>query len=141
MNMLILDAKDGTIVSTFARMDDDEKIPVEFLLEGDFNQSLEAYQALMIGDPKDPTIDENNLNSLGYGFLNNEQTKLAQDIFRVNTILYPNSANVYDSYAEACMKIGDIDLAIENYKKSLTLDPQNNNAKEMIKELQEKKES
>jgi Tfp pilus assembly protein PilF len=39
------------------------------------------------------------------------------------------------------MKIGDVDLAIENYQKSVNLDPQNNNAKEMIKELQKKKGS
>ncbi len=141
MNMHILNSNGGAGVSSYVKMNDDEKIPMELLVEGNFTQSLEAYQVLMKKDTKDPTIDENNLNRLGYRFLNNEQTKLAQDIFRVNLMLYPNSSNVYDSYAEACMKIGDIDLAIENYQKSLNLDPQNNNAKEMIKELQKKKGS
>ena len=139
MEMVILDSNNGTIVSTSDRMDKDEKIPLELLIEGDFTQSLEGYQALMKENSKDPTINENNLNVLGYSFLSNDQTKIAQDIFKVNMILYPESSNVYDSYAEACMKIGDIDLAIENYKKSLSLDPQNSNAKEFIKELQKKK--
>ena len=133
-----LDPNNGTIVSTFFRMNKDEKIPLEFLVAGDFEQALEDYQALMKKDPKNPTIDENNMNAIGYRLLYEENTKLAQDIFKINTILYPNSSNVYDSYAEACMKIGDLDLAIENYKKSLSLDPQNSNTQEMIKELQKR---
>jgi len=136
MNMLILNSNDGTNISTFAKMSDDEKIPIEFLVEGNFSQSLEAYQALMKEDPKDPTIGENNLNGLGYRFLGNERTKVAHDIFKINMILYPDSFNVYDSYAEVCMKMGEIDLAIKNYTKSISLNPQNNNAKEMLKELQ-----
>jgi tetratricopeptide (TPR) repeat protein len=136
MNMLILNSNDGKNVSTFAKMSDDEKIPIEFLVEGNFSQSLEAYQALMKEDAKDPTIDENNLNVLGYRFLGNERTKMAHDIFKINMILYPDSFNVYDSYAEACMIMGEVELAIKNYNKSLDLNPQNNNAKEMLKELQ-----
>ncbi len=141
MNMQLLNPNNEAGVLSYVKMDDDEKIPMELLVEGNFTQSLKAYQVLMKKDTKDPTIDESNLNNLGYRFLNNEQTKLAQDIFRVNLMLYPNSSNVYDSYAEASMKIGDVDLAIENYQKSVNLDPQNNNAKEMIKELQKKKGS
>ena len=60
-------------------------------------------------------------------------------VFKVNTILYPKSANVYDSYAEVCMKIGKINLAITHDTTSLQLNPQNNNAKKMLKELQQKR--
>jgi len=139
--MLIINEYDGSRISTYIRMMDDEKLPIEFLAEGNFEQSLKAYQELMEKDKEDPTIDENNLNRLGYRFLNNEQTKLAQDIFKVNVILYSNSSNVYDSYAEACMENGAYELAIENYKKSLNLDPQNNNAKEQIKKLEKNKQN
>ena len=47
MDMLVIDPNDGTIFETFPRMDNDEKIPIEFLVEGGFNQSLEAFQELM----------------------------------------------------------------------------------------------
>lgn len=136
MNMLVLNANDGTTASTLAKMDNDKKMPIELLVEGDFNQSLEAYQALMKEDVKDPTINENVLNSLGYQFLSNDHMKIAQDILKVNMMLYPNSFNAYDSYAEACMKLGEIDLAIENYNKSLLLNPENNNATEMLKKIE-----
>jgi cytochrome c-type biogenesis protein CcmH/NrfG len=42
---------------------------------------------------------------------------------------------VYDSLGEAYMKNGDKELAIENYEKSLKLDPGNANAVEMLKRL------
>jgi CubicO group peptidase (beta-lactamase class C family) len=139
INMLRLDANSGTIVSSLAKMDTDKKIPADFLLEGNFEGAMNAYSALMKQDPNDPAISEDNLNRLGYNFLNQNKTKLAQDIFKVNMTLYPDGFNVYDSYAEACMEMGEIDLAVKNYNKSLSLNPENNNATEMLKELQEMK--
>ncbi len=52
---------------------------------------------------------------------------------------YPQSGNVYDSLGEAYMKGGQKKLAIQNYEKSLHLDPKNQNAVEMIKKLKEMK--
>ncbi len=41
------------------------------------------------------------------------------------------------AFGEAYMMNGDKDLAIENYKKSLELDPKNENAKSMLDKLAE----
>ncbi|WP_373494829.1 serine hydrolase, partial [Aquiflexum sp.] len=137
--MVLLNPNTGVKEGSFSKMDDGEKIPIELLVAGDFDLALKEYQAMKKRDPNDPTIAEDNLNILGYRFMENDKLKISQDIFKINTILYPNSSNVYDSYAEASMEIGEIDLAIENYKKSLSLDPQNANAEKMIAELQKKK--
>lgn len=83
-----------------------------------------------------PTVTEDYLNNLGYRFLNKDRIKLSQNTFKVNMMLYPDSFKVYDSYAEACMKAGENDLAIKNYSKSLELNPQNNRVKHILKELQ-----
>jgi hypothetical protein len=139
--ILVLHPDNGEINSTYIRMDQEEKIPMEMLIAGDFEGALKEYQAVKKLDPNDPSIEENNLNSLGYRYMGNDKLKTSQDIFKINTLLYPNSSNVYDSYAEACMKNGEIDLALENYKKSLSLNPQNTNAEKMIAELQIKKGS
>jgi tetratricopeptide (TPR) repeat protein len=48
---------------------------------------------------------------------------------------YPRSFNVYDSLGEAYLMNGDKDLAIENYRKSLELNPDNSNAAKMLKKL------
>jgi tetratricopeptide (TPR) repeat protein len=60
----------------------------------------------------------------------------AIEIFKFNVELFPESSNVYDSLGEAFMKSGDNKNAIKNYQKSLELNPDNNNAKEMLKNLE-----
>jgi cytochrome c-type biogenesis protein CcmH/NrfG len=46
---------------------------------------------------------------------------------------------VYDSLGEAYMRTAQKELAIQNYEKSLQLDPKNQNAVEMLKKLKEMK--
>ena len=61
--------------------------------------------------------------------------KEALEIFKLNVFLYPTSANVYDSVAEAFAVNGNRELAIKNYKRSLELDPKNTNALQQLKKL------
>lgn len=138
--LIRLNPNTGAIESTYTLLKQDEKIPYEYLVAGQYDLALQAYQALMKIDPKDPAVNEDNLNRLGYQVLSDDKIKLAKEIFKINTLLYPNSANVYDSYAEACMKNKEFDLAIENYKKSLKLNPKNEHAVKMIEEMESGKQ-
>lgn len=113
-----------------------QKKNVQLFLDGNFEKALEIYKNSLKQDPNNPIISRVNINRLGYHFIRKEQTNAAHDVFKVNTMLYPENADVYDSYGEVCKLQGNIDLAILNYSKSLELDPQNNNAKEMLTELQ-----
>ena len=138
LNILLVN-NDGKQEFTHPKISADKKVPYEFLLAGDFNNALKGYQALMKADPKDQSVNEGNLNNQGYESLSAGKTKLALDVFKINTLLYPSSANVYDSYAEACAKNGDDGLAIANYKKALAIDPKKESAIKMLAELQKKK--
>ena len=80
-------------------------------------------------------FDEVEMNVLGYSYLQKGKTKDAIEIFKLNTITYPNSSDVYDSLGEAYIKDNNKELAIKNYEKSLELNPSNENAKEMSKQL------
>jgi cytochrome c-type biogenesis protein CcmH/NrfG len=64
---------------------------------------------------------------------NRKQLRQGRRLFE--SITYPQSGNVYDSLAEAYMDNGDKQLAIENYQKSIQLNPSNKNAVEMLKKL------
>ena len=88
-------------------------------------------------DSTHPTVTEGYINDIGYDFYHADRMTLSLNTFKVNIMLYPDSYKVYDSYAEACMKMGETDLAILNYSKSLELNPQNNNARSKLVELQE----
>lgn len=79
---------------------------------------------------------ESELNSLGYYLLRSKRIQDAIDIFLLNTKEYPESANTHDSLGEAYMADGKKESAIASYRRSLELNPNNYNASEMIKKLQ-----
>lgn len=81
------------------------------------------------------SLDEDACNTLGYNYLEGGNTKAALVLFKINAAAYPKSANAYDSYAEALMKDGQKEAAIENYKKSLELNPGNTNAVDMLAKM------
>lgn len=81
-------------------------------------------------------IGEVEINMLGYQFLGEQKDRMAISIFKFNTEKYPESSNVWDSLAEAFMNNGENNLAIKNYKKSIKLNPDNENAKTMIRRMQ-----
>ena len=90
--------------------------------------------------PDSLLFDENVLNWLGYHFLYWwGREKEAIEVFKLNTEAFPESANAYDSLGEAYVNDGQTDLAIENYKKSLELNPDNNNAKNILRRLEQEK--
>jgi CubicO group peptidase (beta-lactamase class C family) len=80
-------------------------------------------------------LEENSINAWGYQLLNQKKIAEALNIFKLNTILYPGSANTYDSYAEVLEIAGNKQDALINYKKSIQLNPNNKNAAEQIKRL------
>lgn len=79
--------------------------------------------------------DEDLVNEIGYQRLNNNDFVHAIEIFVENVKNNPQSANAYDSLGEAFMKSGNKRSAIENYEKSIKLDPQNQNATRMLQDL------
>jgi len=117
------------------QVSEETKVPYEYLLEGKFELAKIGYRALLKANPKDGAINEKNLSSQGYNLMSKKKYQLAKDILNMNMILYPKSANTYDSYAEACMNLGMIDEAVLNYKKSLAIDPTNKKAEEKLKVL------
>ncbi|MEJ2054084.1 MAG: alpha/beta fold hydrolase [Calditrichaceae bacterium] len=78
---------------------------------------------------------ESGMNKLGYQYLQSGKTKEAIELFKLNTLAYPESSNTYDSLGEAYMVNGNKERAIENYKKSLQLNPENTNAREKLEQL------
>jgi D-alanyl-D-alanine-carboxypeptidase/D-alanyl-D-alanine-endopeptidase len=80
-------------------------------------------------------LSEDYVNSWGYVLLRQAQPRAAIGVFQLNAGLYPNSANAYDSLAEAYEASGERELATQNYRRSLALNPANDNAAEHLKKL------
>jgi D-alanyl-D-alanine-carboxypeptidase/D-alanyl-D-alanine-endopeptidase len=61
------------------------------------------------------------------------------EVFKLNTMLHPESFNVYDSEAYAYTQLGDEENAIKNYRRFLELNPKNTRAAEYLKQHKTKK--
>lgn len=82
--------------------------------------------------------DENEINSMGYNFLSTKVYKTAESLFRLNIVNYPESSNVYDSYADYLIAIDDKANAIIQLKKALAL-KENEISRKKLTELENDK--
>jgi 3-oxoadipate enol-lactonase len=99
------------------------------------SDAVELFKNKRKEDPRYAPFSETRMNILGYELLQAGQTEDAIALFKLNVLAYPESANTYDSLGEAYMVNEDKDLAIQNYNRSLELNPDNQNAVEMLKKL------
>ncbi|MFL5461167.1 MAG: tetratricopeptide repeat protein [Gemmatimonadales bacterium] len=102
---------------------------------GDLSEALHRYRSYR-ADPKRRYVDtEEELNSLAYRLLHEKRMDQAIAIFELNAAEHPRSSNVWDSLGEACLLVGRREAAIQHYRKSLELDPSNENARSVLAQL------
>ena len=87
----------------------------------------EVIQLIKTDDKNEPVyiVSESKVNSLGYLLMNEEKYEDALKVFKLNTELFPNAWNTYDSYGECLLKSGNNQEAKRMYQKSLELNPEN----------------
>ncbi|PNQ72552.1 serine hydrolase [Hanstruepera neustonica] len=97
--------------------------------------AIKLYHQLKTEQPDTYKFDENQLNTLAYKYLSEDKPTIALELFKLNVASFPNASNPYDSLGEGYLKVGDTTQAITNYKKSLELNPANDNAKTVLLSL------
>ncbi|RKR05232.1 CubicO group peptidase (beta-lactamase class C family) [Flavobacterium sp. 90] len=112
---------------------------IEIFSENTFEIAEKKFKQLRLKYP-DYNFEE-SLNNLGYSYFNKKQTDLSLQIFKLNCLEYPKSANAYDSLGEIYEAIGKLELAKQNYQKSLDLNPKNENAAQMISKIDAQQKS
>jgi CubicO group peptidase (beta-lactamase class C family) len=120
---------------TCPRIGGEVKIPRELLDEGRIDEAINAYRKIFSENKNDPYLAENRLNMMGYQYMYKEMYNQSIAILLLNTEFYPESPNCFDSLGEAYMNSGNKELAIENYKKVLELNPESQNAKDKLDKL------
>jgi len=77
---------------------------------------------------------ETEVNAYGYDLMRDEKYEDALTVFKLNTELYPDAWNTFDSYGECLLVLGDTISGIKAYEKSLELNPNNGTAIEVLRE-------
>jgi len=105
------------------------------LAQDGFVHPLEVYRRVQQQDAAF-SLSEGALNSWGYQLVREARDlPAARAIFRLGTELYPGSANLFDSLGEADELNHDPAAAITHYRRSLELNPQNDNARQRLQAL------
>jgi len=85
----------------------------------------------------DPAQLEAEVNGAGYVLMGIQKAEQALAVFELNTRVFPDAFNTWDSLGEAHMILGHDDDAIRYYERSLELNPNNANATAMIARIRE----
>lgn len=104
------------------------------ILEQGFESGIEVYQKRN----RNENLIERFVNDKGYELLGDKKVQESISLFRLNVFAFPRSANAYDSLGESYLDAGNQALAIDNYRKSLELNPDNRNAEQVLKRLANK---
>jgi CubicO group peptidase (beta-lactamase class C family) len=96
------------------------------------NELIQEY----LKNPSSYEASERDFNRLGYQFLKLQKCENSLKTFHSATLLFPKSWNVYDSYGEALLQCGKKEEAVKMYQKSVELNPDNSNAKEMLSKIE-----
>ena len=99
------------------------------------NDVLKKLKTLEASGDKDIYFKESEFNTLGYVFLFNEHVDESIFVFKTTINMYPESWNTYDSMGEALLVAGKYDKSRKYYNKSIAMNPENKNGKEMLAKI------
>lgn len=80
-------------------------------------------------------LSEDEMNIVSYKLLQSDRANAAAAVLRLGIEAFPEAFNLYDSYGEVLRMLGQKEAAIKNYKKSVQLNPSNENGIRMLKEM------
>lgn len=93
------------------------------------------YRDMQKVRPGAELFGEDNLNAFAHRMLELDRRTEAIELLMMNLEAHPKSAKTCDRLADAHLKNGDKELAIELYKKALEIDPKSKNSLEALKKL------
>lgn len=114
------------------------EVEVEKLIRvGKMSEATDTFFKILDLGKEQKILTEMNINRLGYDYLRQNKYETALIVFKYNVKAYPGAFNTYDSLGEAYMKLERKEQAIQNYEKSLELNPKNNNAINTLEKLRD----
>jgi CubicO group peptidase (beta-lactamase class C family) len=96
------------------------------------DEAIALYYEKRKTSPDQYDFSEEVLNTLGYSYMDSN-LPAAMAVLKLNVEQFPDAFNVYDSYGEVLLK-----MAIQNYKKSVELNPTNASGIAALEKIGEK---
>jgi len=112
--------------------------PIDLLRDGSpeaLSEGISAFRTAAADEALPDSWTELEINRIGYQLLEAGRTDEAIEVFRLQTELFSQVANSFDSLGDAYRRVGDAEQAAEAYRQSLERDPGFAHSRRMLGEL------
>ena len=100
----------------------------EALEKNGIEEVIEQFKNMEVTELEKYDFRAVNFEAMGYNFLDEQKIVEAKAMFELFTQLYPDSYIAFDGLAQAHLLSNNKNAAIQNFKQSLVLNPNNQNA-------------
>lgn len=109
-------------------------IPFEY-----FAAKVKTVQTELSGTAPDvSSYADEQFNDIGFQLLKARKMDIAYKVFKLNETSFPSSWGVYHGLGQTCLMMGQKSQALEYYRKSIILNPQNEEGRRAITQLTKK---
>lgn len=129
--LLLLHNQPYTVPATHIITETGKKV-----LTGNVDEAINFYRQAKDNPVYDTSHAMIRLESLGRYLSDIGRRRDGIAILKFNTELFPGSARAFDSYADELEEDNQMQQAILNYRKTLSLDPANQHAREALRRLE-----
>ena len=105
------------------------------LNENGVKAGIEFYNK--VTQNKNYYLAEDEMNIVSYKLLQADKLELAAEVLKLGIKSFPKRFNLYDSYGEVLLVLGDTLKAIESYEKSVEINPGNENGIRVLLKIHE----
>ncbi len=123
----------GSCISTYENDFLDGVIPFDY-----FITRIKAVETELSGLTPTYVPNDEHINDIGFALLKARKTEDAHKLFKHNESQYPDSWAVYHGLGETYRLMGQKELALSNYKKSLKINPNNEDSQRAMAKLMAK---
>ncbi len=104
-----------------------------------FAEKVKAVQSELSGiAPAQSAFANEHFNDIGFQLLRAKKMDMAYKVFKLNETSYPDSWSVYHGLGQTCLMMGQKNQALEYYRKSMKLNPDNLDGARAITQLTKK---
>ena len=103
--------------------------------ENGINTGIQFYNK--VKENKNYYLAEDEMNIVSYKLLQTDKPELAAEVLKLGIKSFPKRFNLYDSYGEVLLVLGDTLKAIESYEKSVEINPGNENGIRVLRTIHE----
>ena len=132
-----IDDRRATLAAHYAELNQISGLLADAFDAGTLAESAAAMASKHSENEQALSEIEQTINTLGYRYVGSDDLERALGVFKVNTTLFPGSANTWDSLAETYLSLGNRDKSIELYRKAIEVDPTFSNARVQLDRILE----